>query len=278
MKAIFDKVSLQCSRLATTSYSTSFSLGIKFLAERFRQPVYSIYGFVRFADEIVDSFHGYDKKMLLDQFREDTRHAIENKISLNPILNSFQQAVHQYHIDRELIETFLDSMEMDLDKKYYTRKLYDLYILGSAEVVGLMCLRVFCEGDQAAYEALKHPAMKLGAAFQKVNFLRDIKADSKELGRTYFPGVDMDNFSLNDKLRIEREIAEDFAAALPGIKKLPRSSRKGVYLAYHYYHFLFRKIRQLPPHRILHERIRIPNYKKLFLLFTSTVKHQLNLL
>lgn len=278
MKQLFDNVSAQCSRLTTTTYSTSFSLGIKFLAGKFHRPIYGIYGFVRFADEIVDSFHGYDKEKLLAQFRKDTWEAIDNRISLNPILNSFQEVVHRYHIEKELIETFLDSMEMDLTKRYYDKTLYDQYILGSAEVVGLMCLRVFSEGDARIYETLKRPAMKLGAAFQKVNFLRDIKADKEDLGRNYFPEVDLQRFSASDKKRIEQEIAEDFAEALEGIRRLPSSSRNGVYLAYYYYTILFRKIAQLPPHRILRERIRVPNYEKIFLMLVSNFKHQLNMI
>lgn len=278
MKQLFDQVSNECSKMTTTTYSTSFSLGIKFLSNKFHKPIYGIYGFVRFADEIVDSFHGYDKEKLLATFRQDTWDAIDQRISLNPILNSFQEVVHRYLIDRELIETFLDSMEMDLSKKYYDKQLYDQYILGSAEVVGLMCLRVFAEGDNRLYESLRQPAMKLGAAFQKVNFLRDIKVDNEDLGRNYFPEVDMRNFSLADKQNIENEIAQDFAEALAGIRKLPRSSRNGVYLAYYYYTMLFKKITRLSPQRILKERIRVPNYEKLFLMFISNFKHQLNLI
>jgi len=278
MKELFDKVSAECSKITTTSYSTSFSLGIKFLAKKFHAPIYGIYGFVRFADEIVDSFHHYDKNKLLTKFKEDTWEAIESGISLNPVLNSFQHVTKKYGIEKELIETFLESMEMDLNKKFYDRKLYKQYILGSAEVVGLMCLKVFCEGDNKLYESLKYPAMKLGAAFQKVNFLRDLKADNEELGRTYFPGVDMKNFTREDKVRIEKEIESDFAEALEGIRRLPRSSRNGVYLAYYYYTMLFRKIKQLPHHRILNERIRIPDYQKIILMFQSNLKHQFNLI
>lgn len=278
MKQLFDDVSSRCSKLTTTTYSTSFSLGIKFLAEKFHKPIYGIYGFVRFADEIVDSFHGYDKEKLLAKFRQDTWEAIEERISLNPILNSFQEVVHRYGIEKELIDTFLESMEMDLSKKYYDKSLYDQYILGSAEVVGLMCLRVFSENDQTLYEELRRPAMKLGAAFQKVNFLRDIKADSEDLGRNYFPEVNMQNFTQSDKIKIEEEIAQDFEEALNGIRRLPRSSRNGVYLAYYYYTMLFRKISQLPPQNVMKERIRVPNYEKLFLMVISNFKHQLNLI
>ncbi len=278
MKNIFDNVSAMCSKITTTSYSTSFSLGIKFLAEKFHKPIYGIYGFVRFADEIVDTFHEYDKKLLLERFRQDTCDAIDSKISLNPILNSFQHVVHKYGIERELVETFLDSMQMDVEEIRYDRKLYEQYILGSAEVVGLMCLKVFCEGNSALYDSLKIPAMKLGAAFQKVNFLRDIKADTEGLGRLYFPGVDLLNFTASDKAKIEAEIENDFSEALNGIRKLPRSSRSGVYLAYCYFTVLFNKIKQVPPCRILNERIRVPDHEKVYLMFKSYLRHQTNLL
>lgn len=278
MKEIFDSVSAMCSKITTTSYSTSFSLGIKFLDKKFHPPIYGIYGFVRFADEIVDTFHGYDKKTLLARFRQDTWDAVDSKISLNPILNSFQHVVHKYGIGRELIETFLDSMEMDLGKNMYDRKLYEQYILGSAEVVGLMCLKVFCEGNTAMFESLKIPAMKLGSAFQKVNFLRDIKADSEGLGRVYFPGIDLTNFTAGDKAKIEKEIEDDFTESLNGIRELPRSSRRGVYLAYYYYTMLFSKIKQVPPCRILKERVRIPDHEKFYLMFKSYLRHQTNFL
>ena len=278
MKALFDQVSADCSKLTTKKYSTSFSLGILFLDRRFHQPIYGIYGFVRFADEIVDSFHNYDKASLLTKFREDTVEAIEQKISLNPILNSFQEAVHAYNIDWELIDTFLKSMEMDLSYANYNRMAYEDYILGSAEVVGLMCLRVFTEGDIELYEQLKPAAKKLGAAFQKVNFLRDAQADFEGLGRTYFPGVDMGSFSAEDKIKIEQEIIEDFHEALAGIKKLPVGARRGVYLAYFYYLQLFQKIKRMPANRILKERIRIPNGRKMGLMINSLVRHELNLM
>jgi phytoene/squalene synthetase len=197
---------------------------------------------------------------------------------LNPILNSFQKVVHTYSIDKYLIDTFLDSMEMDLKKQEYDKKLYDQYILGSAEVVGLMCLRVFCENNTQQYEELKHYAMKLGSAFQKVNFLRDIKADNEDLGRTYFPEVNLDNFTLADKLEIEQNIQDEFDEALIGIKKLPLSSRKGVYLAFYYYSVLFKKIKNVPPHRIMNERIRIPNFEKMILMLKSNLRHQFNIL
>ncbi len=278
MKQLFDELSAECSRMTTKKYSTSFSLGIQFLQKRMQPPVYAIYGFVRLADEIVDSFHGYDKVSLLSSFCTETYAAIENRISLNPVLNSFQQVVHQYEIPGELIKSFLHSMQMDLAKKLYNEDEYREYIYGSAEAVGLMCLCVFTEGNKKQYEELKPYAMKLGAAFQKVNFLRDVKADNMDLGRTYFPDVDLNNFSLADKLKIEKDIASDFQEALKGILRLPSSSRKGVFLAYYYYYMLFKKIKQVPPHRILQQRIRIPDYEKVLLMLQSNFKLQLHLL
>jgi len=279
-KALFDQVSSECSKLTTRKYSTSFSLGIYSLDKKFHEPIYNIYGFVRFADEIVDSFDGYEQAYLLDKFWKDTHEAIEQKISLNPILNSFQQVVHEYDIEPDLYNTFMRSMEMDLDSQTnphtHTRKSYEDYILGSAEVVGLMCLRVFLKGDDTEYQRLKSSAMKLGAAFQKVNFLRDVKADYEELGRTYFPGVDLAQFSLDEKIKIEKEIEEDFAAALVGIKELPRGARRGVYIAYIYYKKLFDKIKSTPAERLMNERIRIPNTRKFGLLFNSLVRHKFN--
>lgn len=278
MKSIFDNVSTKCSKLVTRAYSTSFSLGILFLDSSIRNSIHQIYGFVRFADEIVDSFEGYQQEELMTEFRADTVKAIENKISLNPILNSFQEVVNKYSIDWELIDTFLKSMEMDLEQQIYNREEYDKYILGSAEVVGLMCLKIFVHGDQEKYEELKPFAMKLGAAFQKINFLRDAQQDFEELGRTYFPEINMHNFSMEEKRTIELEIKEDFKVALEGIKKLPMSSRKGVYLAYIYYYQLFKKIQRVPASRILEERIRIPNTQKLSLMFYSLMRYELNLL
>ncbi|HEY8918766.1 MAG TPA: phytoene/squalene synthase family protein [Chitinophaga sp.] len=271
MKALFDKVSARCSRITTEAYSTSFSLGIRLLAKKFHAPVYAIYGFVRLADEIVDSFHSYPKAALLKGFREQTYAAIAGRISLNPILNSFQETVHTYHIEMELIDTFLDSMEMDLQQQCYSRSLYEQYILGSAEVVGLMCLRVFTEGDHAQYAKLQQPAMKLGAAFQKINFLRDVKADSQELGRLYFPGVNLDHFTAADKQQIEKEIGADLKQAIDGIRRLPAGARKGVYLAYAYYVVLFNKIKNLPPQKIMTERIRVANSHKIGLMLQTMV-------
>lgn len=271
MKKRYDDLSLLVSKNTTQAYSTSFSMGILFLHKRIRTPIYAIYGFVRVADEIVDSFAGYNQRKLLKKFREDTFEAIEDGISANPVLNAFQQAVHQYNIDLHLIETFLDSMEMDLEKVQYTREKFQQYILGSAEVVGLMCLHVFTEGDKKMYQELRPYAMKLGAAFQKVNFLRDLKEDYHILGRCYFPGIDLQEFSQIAKEQIEREIQEDFRIALEGIKKLPQSSKGGVYLAYVYYQSLFRKIQRLPPKRIFSERIRIHNGMKIGLMLNSYI-------
>ena len=278
MRPLFDNVSVQCSILTTRAYSTSFSLGIYFLENNLRNPIYSIYGFVRFADEIVDSFDGFDKSYLLNKFKKDTYEAIESKISLNPILNAFQNTVNKFNIDKSLIETFLESMEMDLDKKQYSKEKYEQYILGSAEVVGLMCLHVFTGGNQNHFNDLKPAAMKLGAAFQKVNFLRDMKADYQNLGRTYFPNVDMTRFTAVEKAEIETEIEADFKAALVGIKKLPASAKGGVYLAYVYYNSLFKKIRKVPAERVLKERIRIGNGEKFALMLNSMLQYKLNLI
>ncbi|MEO6304735.1 MAG: phytoene/squalene synthase family protein [Bacteroidia bacterium] len=278
MKQLFDDVSVKCSKIVTKEYSTSFSLGIKFLDKKMHDPIYAIYGFVRFADEIVDSFHDYDKKVLLQKFRTETVAAISDRISLNPILNSFQNTVHKYNIDWELTDTFLKSMEMDLEKQNYDNTNYKVYILGSAEVVGLMCLRVFVNGNDELYKKLKPFAMSLGAAFQKVNFLRDAKADYEELGRIYFPGINIKSFDAQSKKDIEADIEADFAHALKGIKQLPPDSRMGVYLAYYYYKNLFNKIKSVPAQRILTERIRIPNAQKFGLMFQCMIRHQLNML
>lgn len=273
MKHLFDKVSARASKITTTTYSTSFSLGIYCLSKRFHEPIYNIYGFVRFADEIVDTFHQYNKAELFEEFKQDTWKAIERGISLNPILNSFQKVVNDYQIERELIEGFLRSMETDLYKSDHSTESYNAYIYGSAEVVGLMCLRVFAENNTRLYDALKPAAMKLGAAFQKVNFLRDLSADFNALERTYFPGLNPHAFTHAEKTFIERDIEADFDAALVGIKKLPRSSRFGVYVAYIYYRSLYQKIQQTAPSKILNERIRVSNYEKIQLLITSYFKH-----
>lgn len=278
MKQLFDKVSADASRITTKTYSTSFSLGIYCLNKRFHRAIYNIYGFVRFADEIVDSFHGYDKATLLKEFREETYKAIERKISLNPILNSFQEVVNTYRIEMELVDCFLNSMEMDLHQNFHDTQSYNQYILGSAEVVGLMCLRVFTEGNEEDYQKLKPAAMKLGAAFQKVNFLRDLKNDYEALGRTYFPQVNMKQFSNSDKVLVEKEIEKDFEEAFEGIKQLHSSSRFGVYVAFVYYKSLFNKIKAVPPGRILLERVRVPDIEKISLLLSSYFKHALRMI
>ena len=277
-KELYDKVSLKCSKLTTRAYSTSFSLGIRCLEKELRDPIYSIYGFVRFADEIVDTFHHHNKSTLLSRFKEDTYLAIREGISLNPILNSFQHTVNKYRIDHVLIEQFLKSMEMDLALTSYDQKGIEEYILGSAEVVGLMCLRVFCKGDDVMYQRLKPSAMKLGSAFQKINFLRDLNADFNGLGRSYFPGVDLSRFNEETKSQIEADIANDFKEGYEGIKQLPRSARFGVYVAYLYYTALFEKIKNTPCHVVLRSRIRVRNRRKISILAYSFLKHQLNLL
>lgn len=278
MMALFNKTALECSKLITEYYSTSFTLGIKTLDRKFHLPIYAIYGFVRYADEIVDTFHDYDKKTLLTRFRHDTYQAIEEGISLNPILQSFQLVVHQYNIEHELIEAFLKSMEMDLYLQDYDAKGYNEYIYGSAEVVGLMCLRVFCEGDCHEFDRLRGPARKLGAAFQKVNFLRDLKSDFADRGRTYFPGVNFNDFGRDAKTLIEKDIQLDFDEAYKGIIKLPRGARMGVYLAYTYYQTLFNKIKQLPASTIQNERIRVPNPQKIALLAQTYLKYRLHVI
>ena len=278
MKALFDSLSAECSKNITQRYSTSFSLGIRLLSKKLHAPIYGVYGFVRLADEIVDSFHDFDKATLLREFKKDTYEAIECRISLNPILNSFQKVVNDYCIDKELIETFFVSMEMDLNHTFYDQKLYEKYILGSAETVGLMCLKVFCHENPKLYSSLSHYAMKLGSALQKVNFLRDLKTDRNELGRTYFPGVDFDAFEENKKQIIQNEIKAELSEALIGIRKLPLSSRSGVYLAYYYYTALFKKIESLPAERIMKERIRVSNPHKFGLMINSLIKNKLNLI
>ncbi len=278
MMQLFEETCLGCSRLITNNYSTSFSLGIKALAKKFHDPIYGVYGFVRFADEIVDTFHDYDKQKLLEEFKVDTYKAIEQKISLNPVLQSFQQVVHEYDIPIELIDAFLYSMALDLEDQNYDPSLYDVYIYGSAEVVGLMCLKVFCEGDKAEYERLVPYARKLGSAFQKVNFLRDMKSDYVDRGRVYFPGVSFNQFDDEAKKVIEADIEADFTEGYKGIVQLPEGAKFGVYTAYRYYLKLFDKIRHAPVERVLNERIRVPNQQKMTVLFKSFVRNGLNLL
>jgi len=277
-KELFNQTTFECSKLITNRYSTSFSLGIKSLDKKFHYPIYAIYGFVRYADEIVDTFHEKDKASLLKDFKVQAYEAIENRISLNPVLHCFQMVVNEYQIDHALIEAFLHSMEMDLLDIDYEQASYEEYIYGSAEVVGLMCLKIFCEGDEKEYQRLLPSAKSLGAAFQKVNFLRDIKSDYYERGRVYFPGVDFNDFSVSHKEKIEADIQKDFDHAYEGIVELPRGARWGVYLAYTYYLKLFKKIKRFPPNKILEERVRVPDSKKLFLLLGSYVKHQFNTL
>ena len=276
MMELFDQLSIRCSRITTNMYSTSFSIGINCLHKKLRDPIHSIYGFVRLADEIVDTFHGFDKEDLLCQFKKDTFCAIEKKISLNPILHSFQSTVNRYNIEKDLINMFLKSMEMDLHKSRYSADEIQEYIVGSAEVVGLMCLRVFCDGSNILYRELTPYARSLGSAFQKVNFLRDLDADYNGLGRIYFPGVNMYQWDKSFKTNIENNIDADFKEALIGIKLLPRTARLGVYVAYVYYLSLFKKIKNTPADLVLERRIRVANSVKARLLAYSYVKHQLN--
>jgi phytoene/squalene synthetase len=278
MISLFHTISELCSKTTTEKYSTSFSSAIRLLHVDLRQPIHNIYGFVRLADEIVDTFHEFNKEDLLREFKKDTYAAIDRGISLNPILHSFQRTVNQYKIDHGLIEAFFNSMEMDLSKRTYDNFGYEEYIYGSAEVVGLMCLFVFCEGNKELYDELKAPARRLGAAFQKVNFLRDVKADFEGLDRMYFPDCDFRNFTEADKASIEQNIEDDFNAAYQGIIRLPIKSRFGVYVAYKYYLSLFKKIKKLEPQRILEERIRIPNYGKAFIVAKAGLRSQLNIL
>lgn len=278
MKSLFDELSYVVSKATTKKYSTSFSLGILALKPAIRPAIYAIYGYVRLADEIVDSFHDYNKSQLLERFKIYTIEALDEGISLNPILNSFQETVNNYNIDRSLINKFIHSMEMDLKQVDYDSELYKEYILGSAEVVGLMCLQVFVEGNKAMYESLKPYAMKLGSAFQKINFLRDLKDDYQILGRTYFPNIEMGAFNNKIKSQIEIEIEIEFKEALIGIKKLPNSSKFGVYLAYKYYWTLFLKIKKVKAEKILEQRFRINNGKKLSLAMSSYVQYKMSLL
>lgn len=278
MMHLFHDVSSQCSKITTERYSTSFSSAIHLLHKDLRAPVYHIYGFVRFADEIVDTFHKYNKKTLLQEFKKETYKAFERGISLNPILNSFQDVVNRYNIDTELVDAFFASMESDLSNHTYDEKGYKEYIYGSAEVVGLMCLFVFCDGNKEMYLRLKPYAQALGSAFQKVNFMRDVKADSEHLKRTYFPGVDFNNFTPAMKNRIEADIEEDFRIAYEGILQLPIKAKFGVYVAYKYYLSLFKRIKRSQPAVLLEDRIRIPNYSKAFIVMRAGLRSQLNLL
>lgn len=275
---LYQKTSTECSKVVTLNYSTSFSSAIKLLQPALRPHIFNIYGFVRLADEIVDTFHDHDKSLLLDQFEEETFNSINRGISLNPILNSFQQTVKTYDIELHLISAFFASMRSDLSVNRYDRQGYNEYIYGSAEVVGLMCLHVFCEGDKKLYNKLKGAARALGAAFQKVNFLRDIQSDFHDLSRLYFPGCDFHRFTNSDKLQIEQDIEKDFIIAYEGIRNLPLKARFGVYVAYKYYYSLFKKIKSTEPAHILRKRIRIPNYQKMYILLRAGVKNGLRLL
>ncbi len=276
MLSIYEKISIATSKAITKKYSTSFSLGIRFLGKKFREPIYNIYGFVRVADEIVDTFHGSPQAEMLEEFRKDTDLAIERKISTNPVLHSFQKVVNEYNIEKYLIDTFLDSMEMDLSKIEYDQEKYEKYILGSAEVVGLMCLRVFVDKNDALYNELKPSAMKLGSAFQKINFLRDLKDDYQNLGRMYFPDVEMQVFDEKVKKQLEIEIAADFHEGFLGIKKLPKQSRFGVYIAYIYYSKLLKEISKKPAATLLKERVRIPDGRKYMLFLGAYMRHKFN--
>lgn len=274
MKKLFDELSYEISKRVTQKYSTSFSLGILALSPAVRPAIYAIYGYVRLADEIVDSFHDYDKKTLLERFRQETNRALEERISLNPILQSFQETVSRYSIDKALIGQFLYSMEMDLNNIAYTKELYNKYIYGSAEVVGLMCLQVFTGGNKKDYELLKPYAMKLGSAFQKVNFLRDIKDDYHRLGRSYFPTIQIHPFNSRCKYQIEQEIEMELTEALTGIRMLPRSSKFGVYLAYRYYRTLFKKIKTTPAEKMFERRVRLPNIEKMVVMIRSYIRYK----
>jgi len=279
MKALFDSVSYNCSKIVTQSYSTSFSMATKMLSNTIRQDIYNIYGFVRFADEIVDTFHDYNKKELLDKFEQELECALNNRISLNPILNSFQHTYHKHNIEKHMVDAFMKSMRLDLSKTdYLTAEEYNDYIYGSADVVGLMCLKVFVKGDNKKYHELKDSAMSLGSAFQKVNFLRDLKADFDDLERTYFPNTDLNNLDEEAKQFIINDIENDFAKGLKGIKELPIEAKFGVFMAYRYYNQLLKKLKKTPALEIKATRIRVPNYKKIELLTRSYVKYQLNLL
>lgn len=278
MKSLFDKISFDCSKNVTKSYSTSFSVAVKMLAPGIRQDIYNIYGFVRFADEIVDTFHEYDKEKLFEMFEKDLESALQNKISLNPVLNSFQHTVHKYNIPHTMITAFMESMKLDLRKTIYSFEEYNQYIYGSADVVGLMCLKVFVNGDDKKFDELEQSAMRLGSAFQKVNFLRDLKTDYEDLNRTYFPNTDLSQLDEHSKQVIIKEIEADFEAGFQGILKLPLEAKFGVYTAYVYYRKLLSKLKNTPSIEIKNARIRVPDYQKFGLLAKCYVNYRLNLL
>lgn len=278
MKSLFDKSSYECSKIITERYSTSFSSSVKMLEPGLRDPIYAIYGFVRYADEIVDTFHEYNQEELITEFEEDYFKALERKISMNPILNSFQEVVHKYQI-QDLVIPFLKSMKMDLDKSnYLTKEEYEEYIYGSADVVGLMCLKIFVKGDDAEYERLKESAQKLGSAFQKVNFLRDLRDDIETLGRFYFPGINLKELQQDQKESIITEIEMDFRNAYEGIKELPDGARFGVLAAYKFYLGLLKKLKKTDASQILSTRIRVSDTGKMYILGKSYIRHQLNIL
>jgi len=278
LKELFDIVSESCSKKVTETYSTSFSLATRMLGPSIRQDIYNIYGFVRFADEIVDSFHDYEKEILFKRFENALEEALQDRISLNPILNSFQNTVYKYNIDKELIDTFMSSMRLDLTKSNYaTAEEFNEYIYGSADVVGLMCLKVFVKGDVDKYSSLKESAMNLGSAFQKVNFLRDLKEDHETLSRTYFPNTNLDALDEISKQKIVEEITDNFNKGYQGILLLPHEAKLGVFIAYRYYKRLLKKLQQTPAVEIKNARIRVPNIEKIGLLTRSYVKYQLNL-
>lgn len=278
MMELYDDVNFQCAKQVATSYSTSFSLGIRMFDKNIRPPIYSIYSFARYADEIVDTFHNHDKEYLLDKFESDTYEAIELELSLNPILHAFQKIVNEYNIDLDQIKAFFHSMRMDLDNSKYNSASYNEYIYGSAEVIGLMCLKVFCKGDEKQYSELEFYARSLGSAFQKINFLRDIKSDYEERGRIYFPGINFSTFNEDQKIKIEADIKRDFDYGLKGIKLLPAEAKLGVYLAYIYYVNLYKKIVRTPCSKIVDQRIRVNNGRKLYLLAKSAVRLKFNLI
>jgi 15-cis-phytoene synthase len=275
---LYDEACFECSKLITQKYSTSFSQGIKAFHKRFRYPIYAIYGFVRYADEIVDTFHEHDQHQLLCGFKQDVFKAIEQQMSLNPVLQSFQLIVNQYHIERELIQSFLESMEMDIAKKVYNETEYKAYIHGSAEVIGLMCLKVFCEGNTELYQQLVPSAIRLGSALQKINFLRDIRSDYLERGRIYFPGVLFDDFNNDTKKSIEADIQSDLDAGFKGIRSLPTGARLGVFIAYTYYLQLFRRISRSKADVILQKRVRVPNIQKTLLYYKAVLQHNLGVI
>jgi phytoene/squalene synthetase len=276
MQIIYDQLAGELSKVITRTYSHSFSLGINLLAKPYRQAIYSIYAFCRLGDEIVDSFHDHPQRELFAQYKSATKEAIQERLSLNPILHAFQQVYHQYQLDPALLEAFYESMEMDLNQQTHTEASFEKYLLGSSEVVGLMCLQVFCQSDQQHYLQLKPYAMRLGKALQKVNFLRDLKIDYQNLGRTYFPNIDFNHFQEAEKYQIEQDIATDFRSALQGIKLLPTGAKWGVYLAYRYYKALFQKICQTPSSQLLNQRIRLPNYQKYLIALQVGFRYVLN--